>query len=48
VQTLVFKDNFFLLGITILLDAFEIGISSLLKALNKNYSVLSTLSAIQN
>lgn len=47
-QTAVFQDNFYLLAVTIILDSFEIGISSLLKALNKNYSVLSNHSVNQN
>lgn len=41
-QHAIFQRNYGLLALTIILDAFEIGISSLLKALNKNYSVLST------
>lgn len=40
-HALVFRSKYYLLALTILFDSFQMGLSSLLKALNKNYSVLS-------
>lgn len=37
----VFRQEFYLLAITVIIDSFQMGLASLLKALNKNYSVLS-------
>lgn len=40
-ESAIFYDNFVILSLALLIDSYQIGISSMLKALNTSHSILS-------